>query len=65
MHLYVSKSGVKLWPYIQEFSGRTIVVEHGGAAMKDSTDEAIRYCAYGVGGIRPIVVHGGGPEING
>jgi acetylglutamate kinase len=54
-------------PYMQQFSGRTIVVKYGGAAMKDSTlkDKVIRdivfLCCIGM---RPIVVHGGGPEIN-
>lgn len=54
-------------PYIQQFSGRTIVVKYGGAAMKDSTlkdkvmrDIVLMSCV----GLRPVVVHGGGPEIN-
>ncbi len=54
-------------PYIQEFSGRTVVVKYGGAAMKDSSlkDKVIRDIVYlSCVGVRPIVVHGGGPEIN-
>ncbi|MBW4658867.1 MAG: acetylglutamate kinase [Drouetiella hepatica Uher 2000/2452] len=54
-------------PYIQQFAGRTIVVKYGGAAMKDSNlketvmrDIVFLSCV----GLRPIVVHGGGPEIN-
>lgn len=54
-------------PYIQEFAGRTIVVKYGGAAMKDSNlkakvmrDIVFLSCV----GLRPVVVHGGGPEIN-
>ncbi|MGJ3250178.1 MAG: acetylglutamate kinase [Elainellaceae cyanobacterium] len=54
-------------PYIQQFSGRTIVVKYGGAAMKDSDlkakvmrDIVFLSCV----GLRPVVVHGGGPEIN-
>ena len=54
-------------PYIQRFAGRKIVVKYGGAAMKDSNlknqvirDIVLLSCV----GIRPIVVHGGGPEIN-
>ncbi|MBS0016602.1 MAG: acetylglutamate kinase [Arthrospira sp. PLM2.Bin9] len=54
-------------PYIQKFAGRTIVVKYGGAAMKDSNlkdtvmrDIVLLSCV----GIRPVVVHGGGPEIN-
>lgn len=54
-------------PYIQQFAGRTVVVKYGGAAMKDSDlkatvmrDIVFLACV----GLRPIVVHGGGPEIN-
>jgi acetylglutamate kinase len=54
-------------PYIQQFAGRTIVVKYGGAAMKDSTlkEKVIRDVVFmACVGLRPIVVHGGGPEIN-
>ncbi|MEH2415340.1 acetylglutamate kinase [Nostoc sp.] len=54
-------------PYIQQFTGRTVVVKYGGAAMKDSTlkDKVIRDIVFlSCVGLRPIVVHGGGPEIN-
>lgn len=54
-------------PYIQQFAGRTVVVKYGGAAMKDSSlkDKVIRDIVFMASvGIRPIVVHGGGPEIN-
>lgn len=54
-------------PYIQKFQGRTVVVKYGGAAMKDSSLKAkvIRDIVFMASvGIRPIVVHGGGPEIN-
>lgn len=54
-------------PYIQQFAGRTVVVKYGGAAMKDSTlkDKVIRDIVFlACVGLRPIVVHGGGPEIN-
>ena len=54
-------------PYIQKFANRTIVVKYGGAAMKDSNlkikvirDIVFLACV----GVRPVVVHGGGPEIN-
>jgi acetylglutamate kinase len=54
-------------PYIQQFAGRTIVVKYGGAAMKDGRlkekvirDIVLLSCV----GMRPVVVHGGGPEIN-
>lgn len=54
-------------PYIQQFAGRTIVVKYGGAAMKDSSlkDKVIRDVVFlSCVGLRPVVVHGGGPEIN-
>lgn len=54
-------------PYIQKFRGRTIVVKYGGAAMKDSSlkDKVIRdIVLLSCVGLRPVVVHGGGPEIN-
>ncbi|MEB3232900.1 MAG: acetylglutamate kinase [Leptolyngbyaceae bacterium] len=54
-------------PYIQKFVGRTIVVKYGGAAMKDSTLKAtvMRDIVFLASiGLRPVVVHGGGPEIN-
>ncbi len=54
-------------PYIQQFVGRTVVVKYGGAAMKDSNlkDKVIRDIVFlSCVGLRPILVHGGGPEIN-
>lgn len=54
-------------PYIQKFANRTIVIKYGGAAMKDGglkqkviNDIVFLSCV----GVRPVVVHGGGPEIN-
>ncbi|MGB7085642.1 MAG: acetylglutamate kinase [Phormidesmis sp.] len=54
-------------PYIQKFQGRTVVVKYGGAAMKDSGLKAkvIRDIVFMASvGIHPVLVHGGGPEIN-
>ena len=54
-------------PYIQRFSGRRIVVKYGGAAM---VDEGLRQAVFrdlvllASVGVQPVVVHGGGPEIN-
>lgn len=53
-------------PYIQKFAGRTIVVKYGGNAM---TDEELKasfardIVLMQAVGMRPIVVHGGGPQI--
>lgn len=54
-------------PYIRMFSGSTMVIKYGGAAMSSAdlkeefaTDIALlRYI-----GIRPIIVHGGGSEVS-
>lgn len=54
-------------PYIQQFAGRTVVVKYGGAAMKDASlkDKVMRDIVFlSCVGLRPVVVHGGGPEIN-
>ncbi|NJM47126.1 MAG: acetylglutamate kinase [Alkalinema sp. RU_4_3] len=54
-------------PYMQRFAGRTVVIKYGGAAMKDGSlkDEVMRDIVFmSCVGIRPVVVHGGGPEIN-
>ena len=53
--------------YIQRFSGTRAVIKYGGAAMVDP--ELKRKFAHDVvllraTGLRPVVVHGGGPEIN-
>ena len=54
-------------PYIQRFAGRRIVIKYGGAAMAHAElraavfrDLALLACV----GVQPVVVHGGGPEIN-
>ncbi|CAI7918324.1 unnamed protein product [Closterium sp. NIES-53] len=54
-------------PFIQRFQRKTVVVKYGGAAMKDPTlkegvikDLVLLSCV----GLRPVLVHGGGPEIN-
>ncbi len=53
-------------PYIQRYSGKTIVIKYGGNAM---TDEKLKQSfAHDVVllkqvGINPVIVHGGGPQI--
>ena len=54
-------------PYIQRFAGRRVVVKYGGAAMvrAELRDAVYRDLALLTSvGVRPVVVHGGGPEIN-
>ena len=54
-------------PYIQRFHGKTIVVKFGGNAM---TDEALKVAfaqdvvLLKLVGMNPVVVHGGGPQID-
>jgi acetylglutamate kinase len=54
-------------PYIQVLSGKTIVIKYGGNAMLE--DQVTRTIMQDITllkyvGMNPIVVHGGGPEIN-
>jgi len=58
---------VEALPYIREFEGKTVVIKYGGAAMenprlRESTTEDIVLMKYV--GMNPVIVHGGGPEIN-
>ena len=53
-------------PYIQKFTGRTVVVKYGGNAMADEKLKqsfARDIVLMKLVGINPIVVHGGGPQI--
>ncbi|KAF4379506.1 hypothetical protein G4B88_018202 [Cannabis sativa] len=54
-------------PFIQKFRGKTIVVKYGGAAMKSESLQALvvnDLVLLSCVGLRPVLVHGGGPEIN-
>lgn len=58
---------VEALPYIRRFSGKTVVVKYGGHAMV--ADDLKRDFANDITllkyiGINPVVVHGGGPQIN-
>lgn len=53
-------------PYIQRFSGKTIVVKYGGNAMVDDqlkSSFAKDIVLMKLVGMNPVVVHGGGPQI--
>lgn len=57
---------IEALPYIRDFTGKTVVVKYGGAAMEDpvlraSTAEDLVLMKYV--GMNPVVVHGGGPAI--
>lgn len=67
--LFVQRAKVlaEALPYIQKYSGKTVVVKYGGNAM---ISEELRHAVISdiillhLVGIRVVVVHGGGPEIN-
>ncbi|SFK11570.1 acetylglutamate kinase [Methylophaga sulfidovorans] len=53
-------------PYIQRFSGKTLVIKYGGNAMVDETLKnsfARDVVLLKAVGINPVIVHGGGPQI--
>nr|VFK64013.1 MAG: acetylglutamate kinase [Candidatus Kentron sp. TC] len=53
-------------PYIQRFSGKTIVIKYGGNAMVDEdlkSSFARDMVLMKLVGINPVIVHGGGPQI--
>lgn len=58
---------IEALPYIQKFAGKTVVIKYGGHAMVDpALKESVMLdvlLLHSVG-IRPVLVHGGGPEIN-
>jgi acetylglutamate kinase len=57
---------IEALPYIQRYSGKTIVIKYGGNAMTDETLQSsfardivlLKHV-----GMNPVVVHGGGPQI--
>ncbi len=58
---------VQALPYIQKWQGAIFVIKYGGAAMVDDAfaqmvmqDVVLMHCV----GIRPVIVHGGGPEVS-
>ena len=58
---------IEALPYIRQFFGMTLVIKYGGHAMVDETlkrDFAKDVILLKYIGINPVVVHGGGPQIN-
>ena len=58
---------IEALPYIQEFNKKIVVIKYGGAAMENDemrqgTLEDIVFMRYV--GMRPVLIHGGGPFIN-
>lgn len=65
----MAKAGtlIEALPWLERFHGRTVVIKYGGHAMTDgdlrrSFAEDLVFLRYA--GIRPVIVHGGGPQIN-
>jgi acetylglutamate kinase len=62
-----AKTLAEALPYIKRFFDKTIVIKYGGNAM---TDEHLKECfakdvvLLKLVGMNPVVVHGGGPQIN-
>ena len=53
-------------PYIRKFHGKTLVIKYGGNAMTDpalQADFAEDVVLLKLVGMNPVVVHGGGPQI--
>ena len=66
-HVHQAHTLIEALPYIQLFSKKTVVVKYGGHAMVDEAlrdsfarDIVLLQCV----GMHPVVVHGGGPQIN-
>jgi acetylglutamate kinase len=61
---------VEALPYIRRFAGKTVVVKYGGNALAGTTEhDALTLFAQDIVlmrlvGMRPVVVHGGGPQIS-
>ncbi|UFU04282.1 acetylglutamate kinase [Ruania suaedae] len=58
---------IQALPWLERFSGAVVVIKFGGNAMVDANlerafAEDVRFFRYA--GLRPVVVHGGGPQIS-
>ena len=66
-HEQQAQTLVEALPYIQKFTGKTIVIKYGGSAMlSEELRKAVMsdIILLSLVGIRVVVVHGGGPEIS-
>ncbi len=64
--LNIAKVLTEALPYIQQFTGKTLVVKYGGNAMVDEQLQASfarDIVLMKLVGMNPIIVHGGGPQI--
>jgi len=70
MEKYIEKADILLeaLPYIQRFANKTIVIKYGGHAMEDEelkTNFVRDVILLHYIGLNPVIVHGGGPQIDG
>ena len=66
-HEQQAQTLVEALPYIQKYTGKTIVIKYGGSAMTSDTlrrSVMTDIVLLNLVGIRVVVVHGGGPEIS-
>ncbi|MBE6009015.1 MAG: acetylglutamate kinase, partial [Lachnospiraceae bacterium] len=69
MQEYIGKAKILIeaLPFIEKFYGKTVVVKYGGSALinPEIKDTIIKDIALmKLVGMHPVVVHGGGPDIN-
>ena len=65
-HVDNARMLIESLPYIRSFRGEVVVIKYGGHAMKDETLKrsfALNVALLKYVGVRPVVVHGGGPQI--
>ncbi|MDR3134594.1 MAG: acetylglutamate kinase, partial [Deltaproteobacteria bacterium] len=58
---------IEALPYIRNYSGSTLVIKYGGHAMVDESlrsDFAQDISLLRFVGVNPVIVHGGGPQID-
>lgn len=66
-HEQQAQTLVEALPYIQKYTGKTVVIKYGGSAMTSDTlrrSVMTDIVLLTLVGIRVVVVHGGGPEIS-
>ncbi len=69
MKVFIEKAEVLIeaLPYIQKFYGKTVVIKYGGSALinPEIKETLIKDIALmKLVGMKPVIVHGGGPDIN-
>ena len=63
-HAVIAQVLKEAQPYIEQLRGKTLVIKLGGSTL-DNQQDALEDIVWLRGlGARPVLVHGGGPEIN-